>query len=137
MTMGVRRLTRWTWARLAAIAITGRWDNDVIDHSLDKLIALERAAAQRELADLQERLQAFEARYQMPSEEPYRRFRAGELGDAMDVVEWSIFYEMWYLYEHALSDLRLTWRKGVEHVTLPLHLPDREKMTPHYRRMPE
>ena len=67
----------------------------MIDRSLDKIIALERAAAARELADLQERLQAFETRYQMPSEEFYRRFRAGELGDAMDVVEWSIFYEMW------------------------------------------
>jgi hypothetical protein len=69
--------------------------SDVIDRSLDKIIALERAAAQHDLADLQERLQAFETRYQMPSEEFYRRFRAGELGDAMDVVEWSIFYEMW------------------------------------------
>ena len=69
--------------------------SDVIDRALDKLIALERAAAQRDLADLQERLQAFETRYQMPSEAFYRCFRAGELGDAMDVVEWSIFYEMW------------------------------------------
>jgi len=69
--------------------------SEVIDRSLDKIIALERAAAQRDLADLQERLRTFEARYQMPSEEFYRRFRAGELGDGMDVVEWSIFYEMW------------------------------------------
>jgi hypothetical protein len=69
--------------------------SDVIDRSLDKIIALERAAAQHDLADVQERLRTFETRYQMPSEEFYRRFRAGELGDAMDVVEWSIFYEMW------------------------------------------
>ena len=64
------------------------------DLALDKLIAPERAAAQRDLADLQERLRAFEMRYQMSSEEFYRRCRAGELGDAIDVVEWSIFYEM-------------------------------------------
>jgi hypothetical protein len=69
MTMGVRRLTRRAWARSAAIATTGRWDSDVIDRSLDKSIALERVAAQRELADLQECLQAFETRYQMPLEE--------------------------------------------------------------------
>ena len=69
--------------------------SDVIDRSLDKIIALECAAAQRELADLQERLRAFETCYQMPSEEFYRRFHAGELGDAMDVVEWSTFYKMW------------------------------------------
>ncbi len=68
--------------------------SDVIDRSLDKIIALERAAAQHELADLQERLRAFEVRYQMLSEDFYQRFRAGELGDAMDFVEWSVFYEM-------------------------------------------
>lgn len=69
--------------------------SEVIDRSLDKIIALERAAARREYADLRERLQAFETRYQISSEDFYRRFRAGEMGDAMDVVEWSIFYEMW------------------------------------------
>ena len=63
--------------------------SDVIDRSLDKIIALDRAGQQRDLADLQERLQACETHYQMPSEEFYRRFRAGELGDAMDVVQWS------------------------------------------------
>jgi hypothetical protein len=31
----------------------------------------------------------------MSSEDFYRRLRAGELGDAMDFVEWSVFYEMW------------------------------------------
>ncbi len=29
------------------------------------------------------------------SSEFYRRFRAGELGDEMDFVEWSVFYEMY------------------------------------------
>lgn len=69
--------------------------SEVIDRSLDKIIALECAAARREYADLRERLQAFETRYQISSEDFYRRFRAGDMGDAMDVVEWSIFYEMW------------------------------------------
>jgi hypothetical protein len=70
------------------------WCSDAVAHSLDKIIALERAAL-REYADLRERLQAFETRYQLSSEDFYRRFRAGEMGDAMDVVEWSVFYEMW------------------------------------------
>lgn len=34
--------------------------SEVIDRSLDKIIEMERAAARRELADLQARLQAFE-----------------------------------------------------------------------------
>lgn len=69
--------------------------SEVIDRSLDKIIALERASAQHELEDLRGRLQRFETQYQMPSENFYQRFRAGELGDAMDFVEWGVFYEMW------------------------------------------
>jgi hypothetical protein len=69
--------------------------SDTIDRSLGKIIALERARTQRELDDLRNRLQEFEARYHMSSEDFYRRFRAGELGDAMDFVEWSVFYDMW------------------------------------------
>ena len=63
--------------------------SEVVDRSLEKLLALEKAAARRELAELEERLRAFEVRYQMPSEVFYQRFRAGELGDTADMVEWS------------------------------------------------
>ena len=79
--------------------------SDVIDRSLEKIIALERATAQRELAELQERLRTFETRYQMSSEDFSRRFRAGALGDAMDMVEWSIFYEMWESVRARLTTL--------------------------------
>jgi hypothetical protein len=68
--------------------------SDVVDRSLDKVLALEKETARRELKELQERLRAFEAQYQLSSQEFYQRFRAGELGDAVDFVEWSIFYEM-------------------------------------------
>lgn len=50
---------------------------------------------QAELLELEKRLQTFESQYQMSDAEFYRRFRAGELGDAMDFFEWSVFYEMW------------------------------------------
>ena len=70
------------------------YQSDVVDLSIDKIIALERTAAERELTDLQGRLKVFEGRYGMPSAEFYERFRAGELGDAADFVEWSVFYEM-------------------------------------------
>ena len=47
------------------------------------------------ILELENRLQAFEAKYQMRSDHFYQRFRAGELGDSMDFFEWSVFYEMW------------------------------------------
>jgi hypothetical protein len=83
--------------RLQSLATLYRqgYSSDAIDRSLNKIIALERAAARREYADLRERLQAFETCYQLSSEDFYQRFRAGEMGDAIDVVEWSVFYEMW------------------------------------------
>ena len=86
-----------TLERLQYLATLYRqgYRSDTIDRSLDKIIALERAAAHREYAHLRERLQAFETRYQMSSEDFYRRLRAGAMGDSMDVVNWSIFYEMW------------------------------------------
>jgi hypothetical protein len=71
------------------------YQSDVIDRSLDKMIALELAKARRELTELQARLKIFEQQYQMSSEEFYRRFQAGEMGDSIEVVEWSIFYDMW------------------------------------------
>jgi hypothetical protein len=41
----------------------------------------------------------------MSSQEFYRRFRAGELGDEMDFVEWSVFYEMYQVTRQRLDML--------------------------------
>jgi len=38
---------------------------------------------------------AYEQRYAMTSAEFYQRFCSGELGDAMDYVEWSVFWDMY------------------------------------------
>ncbi len=65
-----------------------------VDLAVEKLVALERERAQHETADLDQKLRAFEDRYHLTSDDFYRRFRAGELGDEIDPVEWSIFYEM-------------------------------------------
>lgn len=79
--------------------------SEVVDRSVEKLLVLEKEAARRELTELEERLHIFEARYQMSSEIFYRRFRAGELGDTADAVEWSVFYEMWQAVQERLRGL--------------------------------
>lgn len=43
------------------------------------------------------------------SSEFYLRFRAGELGDEMDFVEWSVFYEM---YQAILQRLEVLEANG-------------------------
>ncbi len=68
--------------------------SDVIERTVDKLIELERDRAERELDDLTGHLRAFESQYQMSSEEFYQRYERGELGDSVDFMEWSSFYDM-------------------------------------------
>lgn len=46
------------------------------------------------IAKIEQKLQDFEQKYQMKSEEFYRRFQAGELGDSMDFFEWNTYHEM-------------------------------------------
>lgn len=67
---------------------------DIVDRSLDKLLSLERAAAERELAELQQRLAEFEQQCAMSSSDFSQDFRAGKLRGSADFVEWRVFYEM-------------------------------------------
>ena len=71
------------------------FQSKVIDLAIDKLLAAEAERALAERRDLEARLSAYEGQFNMSSEEFYRRFRAGELGDGIDFVEWSVFYEMY------------------------------------------
>ncbi|HOU15842.1 MAG TPA: hypothetical protein PKZ84_22285 [Anaerolineae bacterium] len=70
------------------------YQSDVIDLTVDKMIALERERAERELKEFDIRLKAFEQHYQMRSEDFYRRFQQGQLGDSADFFEWSAVYAM-------------------------------------------
>ena len=76
-----------------------------VDTTIDKLLSLERDHARRELVRIEQHLHAFEAQYHLPSEEFYRRFQAGALGDAADMFEWSAFYQMWQSVEEQLATL--------------------------------
>jgi len=80
--------------------------SEVIDRAIDKLLAAEAERALVEQRDLEARLSAYEGQFNMSSEEFYRRFRAGELGDEMDFVEWSVFYEMYQAILQRLEVLR-------------------------------
>jgi hypothetical protein len=68
--------------------------SEVIDRTLDKLLAAEAELVLAERRDLETRLSAYEEQFNMSSQEFYLRFRAGELGDEVDFVEWNVFYEM-------------------------------------------
>lgn len=70
------------------------YQSPVIDQTIEKLITLESNRIHAEMERLTARLRSYEDQYEMKSEQFYLRFMNGELGDEMDFVEWSVFWEM-------------------------------------------
>jgi len=68
--------------------------DSVLELTIDKLLDRETSRLISQKARLEQQLAGFEQRYSLNSEEFYERFEQGELGDAMDFVEWSATYEM-------------------------------------------
>ena len=66
----------------------------VLELSIDKLLDRETSRLISQKARLEQQLADFERRYSLRSEQFYEKFERGELGDAMDFVEWSATYEM-------------------------------------------
>lgn len=85
-----------TAQRLQALAELYRLGqvSDVMDRTLEKLLAYEAELCQAQLSQLQTDLVAFEQQYQFSSDEFYRRFQAGQTDDAMDFVEWASLVQM-------------------------------------------
>ncbi|MFS8119277.1 MAG: hypothetical protein ACMG55_12400 [Microcoleus sp.] len=79
--------------------------SEVVELSLSKIIAHEITIAQQQAAELETDLKQFETQYQMSSAEFYPKFRAGELGDDIDFVEWSSFAQMWSCVRERLQIL--------------------------------
>ena len=71
------------------------FQSELIERTLDKLLEQEEERAERAALELQQRLHAFEQQYHLATEEFYRHYEAGQLGDSADFMEWSSFYDMW------------------------------------------
>ena len=91
MTAGAQTLAKIQ--SLAQLYQTG-YRSHIVDATIEKLVAMERARLEHEVASLAERLRFFEERYQLASVDFSRRFQAGEIGDDADLFEWSAFYHM-------------------------------------------
>jgi len=101
------RINISTLSKLQVLEILYRsgYQSKMIERSLDKMIALELGHVRRELAELNARLKAFEADYQMTSDTFYQRYEQGELGDSADFMEWSSFYDMQQSVRQRLEQL--------------------------------
>lgn len=68
--------------------------SDIVDLALEKLFAYELKESQHQLDQLNRDLSHFEQQYDLSSDVFYARFQAGEMGDAMDFVEWASLRQM-------------------------------------------
>ena len=69
-------------------------DEAELDLILGKLLDVSLSQHRLRLERYERDLREFEQRYGMESGAFYRRFEAGELGDAMDFFEWAGLYEL-------------------------------------------
>lgn len=69
--------------------------SDFMDRVLDKVFEQEVAKEEALIDQLRIDLDEFEDQYNVDSETFYSRFRAGEMGDAMDFMEWASLYDMY------------------------------------------
>ena len=77
------------------------------DQALRKLIHLQLQKYQKHLEVVRRELEPFERQYGLSSEECHRRFMAGEMGDAADIMEWMGLYDDVLLYREHVETLRV------------------------------
>jgi pyruvate-formate lyase-activating enzyme len=73
--------------------------------ALRNLILQEINSIEEEIQEIAIDLQTFEQQYKLSSAQFYQQFKSGELGDAIDFVEWSAFYQMWCSLQERLNIL--------------------------------
>ena len=68
--------------------------SELMDRTLDKLLAHEADLCREQLGELKNDLAELETQYGLPSDEFYRRYQAGQTDDRMDYVEWASLVQM-------------------------------------------
>jgi hypothetical protein len=68
--------------------------SDLTAKTLNKLADMEISQSRADLEATEKDLQEFEQRYQMPTDEFFAKWQAGQMGDEMDFVEWASLAQM-------------------------------------------
>jgi hypothetical protein len=91
--MAAYQLTAERLRALAELYQKGQ-TSDLMDRTLAKLLQHETEQSLDQLHQLQQDLAEFEQQYNLSSEEFYRHFQMGQIGDDMDFVEWASLVQM-------------------------------------------
>jgi hypothetical protein len=100
--MATDRLTAERLQALAELYRQGQ-ESDLMDRTLEKLLRHEAEQSQVQLRQLQADLAELEQRYHLSSAEFYQRYRAGQMGDEMDYIEWASLVQMAHNLEKRLE----------------------------------
>ncbi len=65
-----------------------------LDNALRKVVAHQIARDEADSQQVERDMAAFEAQYRLSSDEFWRRYQAGEMGDSADFVEWNVLCKM-------------------------------------------
>ena len=79
---------------------------DMIYSTISKIMTFQIARYRKAITGIDDELKVFEQKYTMSSEECYRRFNSGELGDEADFFEWTGLYENFLLYRKRMAMLK-------------------------------
>jgi hypothetical protein len=106
MQAGAHASNYTTAERLAALArlYQGGQTSQLIDRTVDKLLAHEAEQARGQLAVLDADLAVFEQQYGLSSAEFQQKYQTGQTDDRMDFVEWASLLRM---RENLLQRLQL------------------------------
>ena len=78
----------------------------MLQKAISKVISYEIAKTIEESNELSAELKIYEQRLGMTSEDFFRKFNAGELGDSADFFEWSALYQMYLRASERLNILK-------------------------------
>ena len=78
---------------------------EILENTLNKVVNYQLTKYKDNIVQINRELEKFENTYKMASQEFYRKFEAGELGDGADFFEWSSLYENIRLYEGRMKKL--------------------------------
>ncbi len=68
--------------------------SDLTAKTLNKLADMEISQSRADLEATEKDLQEFEQRYQIDTAEFFKKWQAGQMGDAMDFIEWASLAQM-------------------------------------------
>ena len=87
---------------------------EAIDRSLNKLIGFQIAKYKNNIDQIRHELDKFEKKFNMASEDFYKKFESGKLGDEGDFFEWCGLYENIILYTNRIKTLEAALKNDWE-----------------------